>query len=210
MSSSAARAAMPGSLCEGARREAAILDCLGRSLGSFWSSRLHRRLRQPVHLAARSSLVPVRCRAAQRRTLAYTCPTDRAAYLSGRFWAVVDAAVPASERRYAVAVVLAHEMGHYLQDVVGQPQLRRPMTSSGVRFVENQADCLAGVWAGGQIRRGVLSRAGFLRAERAVLTAVDTTTEAQTHGPVATRLDYVRRGLAASSAAGCHLAGPSR
>ena len=51
----------------------------------------------------------------------------------------------------AVAVVVAHENGHRIQDLLGL--FRAPLLSAQI---ELQADCLAGVWASTVYRRGLL------------------------------------------------------
>jgi predicted metalloprotease len=76
----------------------------------------------------------------------FYCSTDGTIYLPTRFF-------EAQSQRFgdaAVAVVIAHENGHRVQDLLGL--FRAPLLSAQI---ELQADCLAGVWARTVYKRGL-------------------------------------------------------
>jgi predicted metalloprotease len=70
---------------------------------------------------------------------------------------------------FAQAYVVAHEVGHHVQNLVGisdrvnaaRPHLPRSQANSLSVRVELQADCLAGVWAADADSRGVLEKGDF-------------------------------------------------
>jgi predicted metalloprotease len=80
---------------------------------------------------------------------AFYCLNDETVYLSAPFlyrtW--LDSG------DFGAAVVVAHEMGHHVQHVLG---VENPPWSPNVQPLELQADCLAGVWAGEKERTGQL------------------------------------------------------
>jgi hypothetical protein len=69
---------------------------------------------------------------------------------------------------FAVASVLAHEMGHHVQDVLGLLRDTRPSRCCGLTSlnIELHADCLAGVWAGSLHGRGEIDLATMAEATR--------------------------------------------
>jgi uncharacterized protein len=76
----------------------------------------------------------------------FYCSVDRTIYLPVRFF-------DEQAERFgdaAVAIVVAHENGHRVQDLLGL--FRAPLLSVQI---ELQADCLAGVWARTVYRRGL-------------------------------------------------------
>jgi hypothetical protein len=79
----------------------------------------------------------------------FFCTRDDRIYLPVQFF-------DAMAQRFgdaAVAVVIAHENGHYVQDLLG---LFDPSLGLVTAQTELQADCLAGVWAATVYRRGLI------------------------------------------------------
>ena len=84
----------------------------------------------------------------------FYCPADRRIYLDLGFFQQLSTTL-GSPGDFAQAYVIAHEVGHHVQSVLGVmgqvDQLRRGADPSTVNQlsvrVELQADCLAGVWA---------------------------------------------------------------
>jgi predicted metalloprotease len=77
----------------------------------------------------------------------FYCPADRRLYIDPGFYDVMEQRLRAPGD-FAQAYVLAHEVGHHVQNLIGSNNLQvRGETSnqSSVR-VELQADCFAGVW----------------------------------------------------------------
>lgn len=87
------------------------------------------------------------CGEASPQTGPFYCPVERGIYLPVEFFDQV--AEPFGDA--ATAIVIAHENGHHVQDLLGIFDQR--VTSAQI---ELQADCLAGVWAKTVFDRGLL------------------------------------------------------
>lgn len=77
----------------------------------------------------------------------FYCPRDGKLYIDPSFYGVMERRLRAPGD-FAQAYVIAHEVGHHVQNLIGSSRLKtRGETSNqnSVR-VELQADCLAGVW----------------------------------------------------------------
>ena len=95
------------------------------------------------------------CGTASGATGPFYCPGDKKIYLDMSFFDEMDRGLGA-KGDFAQAYVIAHEVGHHVQDVLGiLPEANRAMRSRGeakgessiaVRL-ELQADCFAGLWA---------------------------------------------------------------
>ncbi len=113
---------------------------------------------------------------------------------------------------FAQAYVIAHELGHHVQDLTGvSSRVQEAMRANpgdanelSVRL-ELQADCYAGVWGHAAGARGILESGDLeegLNAAAAIgddriqkMTAGHVMPEAFTHGTSAQRLEWFRRGL---------------
>ena len=175
---------------------------------------------QPTQLIAYSNMGQSGCGAAQAAMGPFYCPTDSSIYidptffdeLSRRFGAPGDA---------AQAYVVAHEVGHHIQNLEGT--LERAQAAQGSRGsaagnqiqvgVELQADCYAGVWAQ---RSGLLEAGDIEEGMRAAEAIGDDTLQKQTqgrivpesftHGSSAQRMEALRRGLSSGNPAQCNYA----
>jgi hypothetical protein len=77
----------------------------------------------------------------------FYCPADGQLYIDPSFYAVMERQLGAPGD-FAQAYVIAHEVGHHVQNLIGATRMRVPGESEAqisVR-VELQADCFAGVW----------------------------------------------------------------
>jgi predicted metalloprotease len=98
--------------------------------------------------------VPSACGLAQSAMGPFYCPNDQAVYLDMDFFRVMEQQL-GSRGDFAKAYVIAHEVGHHVQDEQGilermnmirSQSSERQANEYSVR-VELQADCYAGVWA---------------------------------------------------------------
>ncbi|NJM82871.1 MAG: hypothetical protein HC844_10550 [Tabrizicola sp.] len=112
------------------------------------------------------------CGGASEATGPFYCPQDRKVYLDTGFFVTLERRLGA-KGDFAAAYVVAHEIGHHVQNelgILGKANTMRQRVSEAdsnaisVR-VELQADCLAGIWAReaaqtlGTIERGDLEEA---------------------------------------------------
>jgi predicted metalloprotease len=77
----------------------------------------------------------------------FYCPADQRLYIDPGFYEVMEKRLRAPGD-FAQAYVIAHEVGHHVQNLIGATRLQArgdTANQTSVR-VELQADCLAGVW----------------------------------------------------------------
>ncbi|HEY8121619.1 MAG TPA: neutral zinc metallopeptidase [Myxococcota bacterium] len=149
----------------------------------------------------------------------FYCPADERVYvdlgffdeLARRFGAPGD---------FAQAYVLAHEIGHHVQNLTGTErklrELQRASPEHGNALsvrMELQADCYAGVWAHSTSQRDLLERGDLdegLSAASAVgddriqqMSGSGVHPESFTHGSAAQRTEWFRRGYETGDAEAC-------
>jgi hypothetical protein len=104
----------------------------------------------------------------------FYCPADHGIYLDTRFFDVLSRTVGVRLGDFAQAYVVAHEVAHHVQELLGiLPQVRaadqQDPAGENQRSVrlELQADCFAGIWKHSRYRRGSLRPEDFADALRA-------------------------------------------
>lgn len=132
------------------------------------------------------------CGFAQSAVGPFYCPGDEKVYLDLDFFNELSQRFRAPGD-FAGAYVIAHEVGHHVQNVLGiEEQVRRARAGMGeteanalsVR-VELQADCFAGVWANhAHEQRGLLEPGDIEEALTAASAVGDDTIQKQTTGRV--------------------------
>jgi len=142
----------------------------------------------------------------------FYCPGDRKLYIDLSFYDELARRFKASGD-FAQAYVLAHEVGHHVQNVIGVlPQfnrMRREMSqieanAMSVR-VELQADCFAGIWGHFTRQKGLLEAGDLEEALNAASQIGDDTIQRRTqgyvvpdsfnHGTSAQRREWFQRGF---------------
>lgn len=99
----------------------------------------------------------------------------------------------------ADAIVVAHENGHHIQDLLGLLGNRRS------KDIELQADCLAGNWAASVYQRGLLESGDIEEAFSIINQAGDPpgTPEQVAHGSAQERMSAFNAGYNSGNAAQC-------
>ena len=166
---------------------------------------------RPAKLVLFRGAVSSACGEAQSAMGPFYCPGDEKVYIDLGFYQELRDRFGAPGD-FAQAYVLAHELGHHVQKLLGtEAEVRR--LQQGAPGQENelsvklelQADCYAGVWAheadregmleGGDIEEGMGAAAavGDDRLQREAGQAVNP--EGFTHGTSAQRTEWFRRGF---------------
>jgi uncharacterized protein len=156
-----------------------------------------------------SEAVATGCGNATSASGPFYCPRDRKLYIDPTFYDVMERRLRAPGD-FAQAYVIAHEVGHHVQNLIGATSIKidgETANQNSVR-VELQADCLAGVWghtarASLQIDDEDLGEA--LNAAHAIGDdALGHANErAYTHGTSAQRQRWFRRGFESGNARQC-------
>ena len=149
----------------------------------------------------------------------FYCPVDQKAYIDLGFYDELSRRFGA-QGDFAQAYVLAHELGHHVQRLMGtdarvrQLQESRPNLANDLSVrLELQADCYAGVWANstdqrrlleqGDVEEGLNAAAavGDDRIQRATRGSVRP--ESFTHGSSAQRATWFKRGFSSGNPQSC-------
>jgi predicted metalloprotease len=81
----------------------------------------------------------------------FYCPADKTVYLDPSFFDELERKLHGSKADFSKAYVIAHEVGHHVQNLLGyERRIARLKSSEGTNYsvrLELQADYLAGVWA---------------------------------------------------------------
>ena len=197
--------------------EKELRDFSGAVLGStedVWTDIFRQQGRQYVDpkLALFSDQVQSACGLSSAAVGPFYCPGDQKVYLDLSFFRELQTRFR-SPGDFAQAYVIAHEVGHHVQNMVGtmdrvnQLQARggeRDANQLSVRL-ELQADCYAGVWGHYAQQRGILEQGDVEEALRAATAIGDDALQKQaqgyvvpdsfTHGSSEQRVRWFRRGL---------------
>jgi uncharacterized protein len=160
------------------------------------------------------------CGAAQAATGPFYCPADQKVYIDLGFYDELERRFGAPGK-FAQAYVLAHEIGHHVQNLLGierkvrnlQGQNRGAANALSVRL-ELQADCFAGVWANSTQQRNLLESGDVESALGAAAAVGDdrlqkmsggrVSPETFTHGSSAQRMDWFQRGTSGGAIESCN------
>jgi len=181
----------------------AIVKCLQASVSDYWSGELNTVIDQPVILNPTDRDVPTGCRGGLTVAPAFTCPLNNTVYLNSSLFALAAGRFRADEVPYVIALVMAHEIGHVVQAAVDQPGYADTTSKAASRRIEQQADCLSGVWARHESR---LDSGKYVEVAGAFIADISTNPEISTHGTPPQRLAAINRGLKNGRPKDCALA----
>jgi uncharacterized protein len=159
------------------------------------------------------------CGVAQSQTGPFYCPEDEKVYIDLGFWDELSQ-LGGSTADFAQAYVIAHELGHHVQNILGiedrvqQLSGRNPAQKNPLSVdLELQADCFAGVWGHSTEQRNIVHPddvAGALKAAAAVgddhlqrMSGRAESPETWTHGSSAQRQEWFKKGLDGGEVNGC-------
>jgi uncharacterized protein len=159
------------------------------------------------------------CGGAESATGPFYCPEDEKVYIDLGFYDELKQRFGAPGE-FAQAYVLAHEIGHHVQKILGieareqqmvqqNPRLKNPLSVK----LELQADCFAGIWANNTQQRGLLEKGDVESALGAAAAVGDDRLQKQatghvspdsfTHGTSEQRMSWFRKGLDSGQISAC-------
>lgn len=174
---------------------------------------------QPPKLVLFSGSVSSACGMASSASGPFYCPGDSQLYLDLSFLAQLQSMGASGD--FAVAYVIAHEVGHHIQNLSGVARqvqsakqgMRQTEANALQVSMELQADCYAGVWAQHANRRNLLDQGDIEEGLGAAAAVGDdhlqrqagrrVTPEAFTHGTSKQRMQWFSRGFDAGNADLC-------
>jgi len=150
----------------------------------------------------------------------FYCPGDEKVYIDLSFYHELKQRFGAPGD-FAQAYVLAHEIGHHVQNITGTAervraaQQRNPGARNQLSVrTELQADCYAGVWAHTTNQRNLLEAGDVDEAMNAAASIGDdrlqrmgkgqVSPESFTHGTSAQRKEWFQRGFEAGQVSACN------
>ena len=168
-----------------------------------------------------SGTVQSACGLAQSAMGPFYCPADQKAYIDLSFYQDLRDRFQAPGD-FAQAYVLAHEVGHHVQNLLGlsaRVQRARQQASEAegnalsVRL-ELQADCFAGIWANHADRTRQILETGDIEEALTAASAIGddrlqqqsrgyVTPDSFTHGSAEQRVRWFRRGFASGQLEAC-------
>ena len=177
---------------------------------------------QPPKLVLFSGSYPTACGQGQAAMGPFYCPEDHKVYIDLSFYRVLEQKLGAPGQ-FAQAYVVAHEVGHHVQNLLGimekvdaiRGRDRAQANALSVR-VELQADCFAGVWAArSQKENGWRLDPGDIESALNAAAQIGDDTlqrrtqgtivpESFTHGTSAQRVNWFKRGVEGGSIDNCN------
>ncbi|MBV9385227.1 MAG: neutral zinc metallopeptidase [Chroococcidiopsidaceae cyanobacterium CP_BM_ER_R8_30] len=168
-----------------------------------------------------SSEVESACGFARAAMGPFYCPRDQKVYIDLSFYRELKYRYKAPGD-FAEAYVIAHEVGHHVQNLLGVSRKVQSMQSQVSRVQANQlsvrqelqADCFAGIWANRAHKRQLLEAGDIEEALKAASSIGDdrlqkeakgyVIPESFTHGSSAQRVYWFKRGIQTGSLGQCN------
>jgi uncharacterized protein len=202
-----------------------FVDAVMKDAQEMWQTKLGGRYR-PTRAIIFRDATQSQCGFAQSATGPFYCPADSLVYLDLGFFTELQQRFRAPGD-FAQAYVLAHELGHHVQHLLGiesqvrQLQQARPDQQNALSVkLELQADCFAGVWGNeasqsgraalgkveletGDVEEGLNAAAsiGDDRIQR--MSGTRVAPDRFTHGSSEQRVAWFRRGLQSGNIQSC-------
>ena len=175
-----------------------------------------------------SGAVQSACGRAEAAVGPFYCPGDRQVYIDLDFYRMLAERFGAPGD-FAQAYVIAHEVGHHVQNLLGISEKVRAASQRGSQERANQlsvrqelqADCFAGLWAHSANRSRQILEAGDIEEGLAAAAAIGddrlqqqgqgyVAPESFTHGSSEQRVRWFKRGLESGDMKACDTFTPSR
>ena len=203
-----------------------FVDAVMGDIQGTWSSKIGNY--QPTKAVLFRDSIQSACGLSSAATGPFYCPGDRQVYLDLSFFNALHQKLGAPGD-FAQAYVLAHEMGHHVQNLTGTLESQSFSGNANERSVrvELQADCYAGVWGNeaakpgrdaagkveldpGDVEEGLNAAAaiGDDRLQRQSQGRVAP--ESFTHGTSAQRVSWFKRGMETGDPRACDTFADSR
>ncbi|WP_091743110.1 KPN_02809 family neutral zinc metallopeptidase [Phenylobacterium immobile] len=200
-----------------------FVDVISTSVDDVWSGvfkQAGQQYQSPAAVVLYDQSTGTGCGLGQSAMGPFYCPSDQKVYLDLAFWQDLETKLGAGGEA-ARAYVIAHEIGHHVQHLLGADEqaqrLGRQGAESGSVRLELQADCYAGVWvarapqvSGGQVALAPADVEDGLRAAAAVgddrlqqQAQGRVAPDSFTHGSSAQRMRWFRRGVENGDPAAC-------
>ena len=188
-----------------------------------WSAYFSKNNQQYVEprMVIYNSVTPTACGTGQSAVGPFYCPNDQRVYLDLSFYNDMKNKLGAAGES-AFAYVIAHEVGHHVQNLLGTLTQVHRLQSRSSRAEANQlsvklelqADCYAGVWASQAVKSGLFERGDIEKAFNAAESVGDDRLQKRsrgyvvpdsfTHGTSAQRLQWFKVGLTSGNPAQCN------
>jgi uncharacterized protein len=215
--------AAPGTTTAAEEKQVDFVDAVMRDAQDTWSGLLGGRY-QPTRVVLFRDSIESACGSAQSATGPFYCPGDRRVYLDLGFFSELSERFGAPGD-FAQAYVVAHELGHHVQNLLGLTRRaesdRSTGETSGSVALELQADCFAGVWGhaasqSGRFQAGhvelepgdadeALHAAASIGDDRLQKMATGRVMPDRfTHGSSAQRVEWFKRGMDSGDPGSCN------
>lgn len=175
----------------------------------------------PATLVLYSGTTDTACGYGQSAMGPFYCPADHKVYIDLSFYNDMERRLGGGGD-FALGYVLAHEIGHHVQNQLGIAQEARERMNRASKAEANrisvmqelQADCFAGVWGQNMAQEGILERGDLEEALNTASAIGDDRLQRQstgrvvpdsfTHGTSRQRIMWFRRGFDSGDPAQCN------
>jgi len=206
-------------------RSVDFVGAVTKDVQETWSRVLGARY-QPTRVVLFRDGIDSACGAAEAATGPFYCPSDQRVYLDLGFFDELKKHLGAPGE-FARAYVLAHEIGHHVQHLLGIDERLRAVqggrpgsANAGSVALELQADCFAGVWghtaaqagraaAGkveldpGDVEDGLMTAAAIGDDRLQRMSTGHVAPDRFTHGSSAQRVEWFKRGMTTGNPDAC-------